>query len=39
MNYQEFIAAKSQSGLDHGFDPSWMPDFLMDIEEVEGGEE
>jgi hypothetical protein len=27
--YQEFLDNKSQSNLDHGFEPIWMPDFLF----------
>lgn len=27
--YQKFIETKSQSGLNHGFDPLWMPDKLF----------
>ena len=29
MTYQDFIAAKTHQGADHGFDPTWMPDILF----------
>ena len=32
MNYDEFIAGKSQLGGSYGFDPLWMPDFLFDFQ-------
>ncbi len=32
MTYQEFLAAKSQVGGQHGFDPVWMPDWLFDFQ-------
>ena len=32
MKYQEFILNKSQYCEFHGFDPVWMPDFLMDFQ-------
>src|SRR3972149_6077199 len=32
MNYDQFIAAKTQGGADSGFDPVWMPDFLFDFQ-------
>lgn len=27
--YEEFLASKAQYGSDHGFKPSWIPDFLF----------
>ena len=33
-NYREFIARKSQSTNDTGFDPVWMPDFLFDFQKA-----
>lgn len=33
MDYQEFLAAKSQLGGDHGFEPLFMPSFLFDFQE------
>lgn len=32
MNYEEFIAAKSQKADGLGFEPIWMPDFLKDFQ-------
>ncbi len=32
MTYQEFLARKSQVGTAHGFEPLWLPDFLMDFQ-------
>ena len=32
MNYDEFIAGKSQLGGSYGFEPLWMPDFLFDFQ-------
>jgi len=32
MRYQEFLEAKSQTDINHGFDPIWMPDFLFDFQ-------
>lgn len=29
MNYEDFIDRKTQVGLDHGFDPVWMPEKLF----------
>lgn len=29
MTYQDFIAAKTHEGADHGFEPTWMPDILF----------
>ena len=31
--YERFLDAKAQSGADHGFDPLWMPDFLIDFQQ------
>ena len=31
-SYAEFIAAKQQLGGQHGFVPTWMPDFLFDFQ-------
>jgi len=28
-SYEDFIASKSQAGAEHGFEPSFMPDFLF----------
>lgn len=33
MNYEEFLAAKTQFGEMSGFDPIWMPDFLFDFQQ------
>ena len=33
INYQEFLAAKSQSAGQYGFAPIWMPDFLFDFQQ------
>lgn len=32
LNYDEFLAEKSQAGADSGFSPVWMPDFLFDFQ-------
>jgi len=32
MDYAEFIKSKSQHGLDSGFEPRFMPDFLFDFQ-------
>ena len=32
MNYNEFLQTKSQGGINHGFKPIWMPDFLFDFQ-------
>ena len=32
--YHDFIARKSQSSNDTGFDPVWMPDFLFDFQKA-----
>lgn len=32
MNYKEFLDNKSQLGGNHGFDPTWIPDFLFDFQ-------
>lgn len=32
MNYGEFLRAKSQSDVNSGFEPVWMPDFLFDFQ-------
>ena len=32
MNYEEFIASKSQLGGQYGFEPVWLPDFLFDFQ-------
>jgi len=29
MDYETFIDAKRHVGIDHGFDPVWMPDILF----------
>lgn len=29
MNYEDFIDRKTQVGIDHGFDPVWMPEKLF----------
>ena len=31
MIYREFLADKSQLGEMHGFDPLWLPPFLLGI--------
>jgi len=31
-DYETFIESKSQSGINSGFDPLWMPDFLFDFQ-------
>ena len=31
-SYHRFIDRKSQIGGNHGFEPSWMPDFLFDFQ-------
>jgi hypothetical protein len=31
-NYQDFLTRKSQLGGEHGFAPTWMPDFLFDFQ-------
>ena len=31
-DYAAFIEAKSQIGMNHGFEPLWMPDFLFDFQ-------
>lgn len=31
-NYRDFLATKSQTGGDHGFDPVWLPDCLFDFQ-------
>lgn len=33
MNYQEFLQSKAQCDIKHGFDPVWMPDFLIDFQQ------
>jgi len=32
VNYAEFLARKSQEGAEHGFEPTFMPDCLMDFQ-------
>jgi hypothetical protein len=32
MNYSDFLREKSQGGVDSGFDPIWIPDFLFDFQ-------
>lgn len=32
MSYQSFLESKAQQGADHGFDPVFMPDCLMDFQ-------
>lgn len=32
MTYEEFLRGKSQWGVDDGFDPVWIPDFLFDFQ-------
>jgi hypothetical protein len=32
MDYQTFLETKAQLGGDHGFDPSWLPDYLFDFQ-------
>jgi len=32
MDYQTFLAKKSQAGIMAGFKPSWLPDFLFDFQ-------
>lgn len=34
MKYEEFLDAKAQVGSRHGFDPSWMPDFLFGFQKA-----
>lgn len=34
MKYEEFLTNKSQSNLNHGFDPLWIPDFLFDFQKA-----
>lgn len=34
MNYDEFIDSKSRVGVDSGFDPVWMPDFLFPFQQA-----
>lgn len=34
MDYQEFLAVKSQQGGQYGFDPVFMPDFLFDFQKA-----
>jgi hypothetical protein len=31
-DYQDFLKRKSQYGIDSGFEPLWMPDFLFDFQ-------
>jgi len=33
MNYQEFLAKKTDYGSDSGFEPLWMPDFLFGFQQ------
>ena len=34
MNYTEFLQNKQQAGIDCGFEPLWMPDFLFDFQKA-----
>src|SRR3990167_10164670 len=34
MNYDTFLARKTQAGADHGFDPLWMPSCLFDFQQA-----
>lgn len=34
MNYEQFIESKSQSTMNHGFEPVFMPDFLFDFQKA-----
>lgn len=33
-SYQEFLATKSQVGMNSGFEPLWLPDFLFDFQKA-----